>query len=117
MTDSSSGIVLFVGSDVVGRGDDRELGSLLMQKFLHTVAGLGTKPETVLLINNGVRLVAADSPVLGELKALEKQGADVLACGTCLARFHLTDKVAVGKVTDMYVIADTLMKAAKVVTV
>jgi selenium metabolism protein YedF len=113
---SDTGIALFIGSDVLGRGDDYQLGSLLMQKFLHTVGSLTTRPETILLINNGVKLVTEDSPVLGELRQLESQGIEILACGTCLSRFQLTDKVAVGRVSDMYTIADTLLKAEKVVS-
>ena len=108
--------VLFIGSDVIGRGDDSQLGALLMQKFLHTVGGLTPKPETILLINNGVKLIAEDSLVTGELRQLETQGVEILACGTCLSRFQLTDKVKVGKVTDMYTIADTMFKAGKVVS-
>lgn len=85
----ATGIVLFIGSDVVGRGEDHQLGSLLMEKFLHTVAGLTQKPETILLINNGVKLTAEESLVVGELQQLEAQGVEILACGTCLQRFQL----------------------------
>jgi selenium metabolism protein YedF len=111
----ATGTVLFVSSDVLGRGEDHQLGSLLIQKFLHTLGGLTSKPETILLINNGVKLVAEDSPVLGELRQLENQGIDILACGTCLSRFQLTDKVRVGLVSDMYTITDTLLKAKRII--
>ncbi len=113
---SATKIVLFIGSDVIGRGDDHQLGSLLMEKFLHTVGALPQKPETILMINNGVKLVAEDSPALGELKQLESQGIEIMACGTCLQRFQLAEKVKVGKITDMYTIADLLLKAGKVVS-
>ena len=112
---SSTGIVLFIASDILGRGDNLELGSLLMQSFLHTVGGLRVRPETTIFINSGVRLVTSDSPVLGELRQLESQGLEILACGTCLSRLQLTDKVAVGQVSNMYTIADTLLRAKKVV--
>src|SRR3989338_1513109 len=112
---SASNIALFIGSDVLGRGEDHQLGALLMEKFLHTVGGLPQKPETILLINTGVKLVAEDSLVVGELKQLEAQGVEILACGTCLQRFQLTDKVKAGKISDMYTIADTMFKAGKVV--
>ncbi len=113
---SAAGIVLFIGSDVLGRGEDYQLGSLLMQKFLHTVGGLTSRPETIILVNSGVKLVTEDSLVVGELRQLEKQGIEILACGTCLARFQLTDKVAVGRVSEMYTIASTLLKAGKTVS-
>jgi len=112
----ATGIVLFIGSDVLGRGDNYQLGSLLMQSFLHTVGGLASRPETIIFINNGVKLVTKDSLVLGELRQLEKQGIEILACGTCLSRLQLTDKVAVGQVSNMYTIADTLLKAEKIIS-
>jgi selenium metabolism protein YedF len=113
---SATRTVLFLGSDVVGRGDDYQLGSLLMQKFLHTLGGLKSRPETIVLINTGVKLVVGDSLVLGQLRQLESQGIEILACGTCLSRFQLTDKVAVGRVSDMYTIAQTLLEAEKIIS-
>jgi selenium metabolism protein YedF len=113
---SATGIVLFIPSEVLGRGDNQQLGSLLMQSFLHTMGGLTSRPETIILINNGVKLVANDSLVIGELRQLESQGIEILACGTCLSRLQLLDKVAVGQVSNMYTIADTLLRAEKVVS-
>ena len=49
-----TGTVLFIGSDILGRGGNRELGSLLMQGFLHTLSGLRSRPETIVLLNDGV---------------------------------------------------------------
>jgi len=112
---STTGIVLFIGSDVLGRGDD-QLGNLLMQKFLHTLAGLTSRPETILLVNSGVKLVIKGSLTAGELGKLEEQGIEIRACGTCLSHFQLTDKVAVGQVSDMYTIADTLLRAEKIIS-
>jgi selenium metabolism protein YedF len=111
----ASGTVLFIGSDILGRGDDKSLGSLLLEKFLNTLGALTTKPETIIFMNDGVKLVAEGSPVLGELGKLEAIGIELLACGTCLSRFQLTDKVAVGRVSDMYTLADTMLKAARVI--
>ena len=107
--------MLFIASDVLGRGRNRSLGSLLMQKLLHTVAALTTKPETIVFMNDGVKLVSEGSVALGELKKLESVGIEILACGTCLSRFKLVDKVVVGRISDMYTLADTLFKADKVI--
>lgn len=111
----TTGIVLFIASDVLGR-DDQQLGSYLMKSFLDTLGGLTSRPETIIFINNGAKLVTKDSPVLGELLQLEDLGVEILACGTCLSRFELSAKVAVGKVSNMYNIADTLLRAAKIVS-
>ncbi len=112
----ATGIVLFLGSSIIGRGENEALGNLLMQSFLHTVGGFEGRPDTILLMNSGVKLVTEDSLVLGELKQLENSGADILACGTCLARFELTDKVAVGKISNMHEITGKLLRAKRVIS-
>ena len=112
----ANGIVLFIASDILGRGDNQQLGSLLMQSFLHTVGGLRVRPETIVLMNNGVKLGINGSLVLGELRRLESQGIEILACGTCLSRLQLTDKLAVGQISNMYAIADILLKSNKIVS-
>ena len=114
---AQSDVVVFLGSDIVGRGEDRQLGALLMQKYLHTTSGHRIKPKSILLMNDGVKMVAKNSPVLEELKLLSGQGIDILACGTCLERFGLTDQVAVGKVSNMYDITDAMLKASKVISI
>jgi len=113
---SATGTVLFLGSDVIGRGENHQLGSLLMQSFLHTIRGLASRPETIVLMNNGVKLVTEDSLAVNELRQLENEGVAIIACGTCLSRLQLTDKVAVGQVSNMYTIADTLLKAEKIIS-
>jgi len=112
---AASGVVLFIASDILGRGDNVELGSLLMHSFLNTLAALTSRPESIIFMNNGVKLVTESSAVLGEIKQLEGQGIEILACGTCLSRLELMDKIAVGQVSNMYTLADTLLKAKKVV--
>ena len=67
-------------------------------------------------MNNGVKLATDDSLVLGELRQLESQGIEILACGTCLSRLELTDKLAIGQISNMYTIADILLKANKIVS-
>jgi selenium metabolism protein YedF len=112
----SGGTVIFLGSDIIGRGDNRQLGSLLMQKFLHTIAGMHSGVHAILLMNDGVKLAVQDSHVLGELKQLEDRGVEVLACGTCLARLELTDKIAAGKVSSMDEITGKMLQADKVIS-
>jgi selenium metabolism protein YedF len=109
------GFVMFVAGDGLGRGDE-DLGSLLMDRFLHEVGGASTMPERVIFMNSGVKLVADDSPVLDQLRHLEKTGIEIVACGTCLERYGLIDRVAVGEKTDMRTIAATLTQADKILS-
>jgi selenium metabolism protein YedF len=111
-----TGTVLFIASEFLGRGDNEQLGSILMQKFLHTLGSFKSRPETLILVNTGVKLATNDSLVVEELRRLEHEGMEILACGTCLMHLQLTDKVGVGQVSDMYTIADKLLRAEKIVS-
>jgi len=113
---AATGTVLFIASEFLGRGDNQQLGSLLMQKFLHTLGSLKSRPETIILVNTGVKLATSDSLVVEELLRLEQQGAEVLACGTCLTHLELMGKLGAGQVSDMYTIADKLLRAEKIVS-
>jgi selenium metabolism protein YedF len=116
LTPATAGIVVFISSDIIGRGENIALGNLLMQSYLHTLVGLNIKPETIIFMNNGVKLVTVDSPVLADLKELDKQGIELIACGTCLSRLELMEKVGIGKVSNMYTITETMFRASKVVS-
>lgn len=107
-------LVLAVSSDVMGRGDD-ELGHILIRSFFHTLTEAETQPQLLILFNTGVRLACQGSAVLDDLRALEAAGVDILACGTCLGHFGLKEALAVGRVSNMYDIAETMLGAGKVI--
>ena len=109
--------VVLVASDQLGRGGSSELGILLMHSFLNTLGSFSSQPSGILFINAGVRLVTEDSYAVGELKQLEARGVDILACGTCLSRLGLADRVAVGSVSNMYDITSAMLSADKVISV
>jgi selenium metabolism protein YedF len=107
-------LVVLIPSDGMGRGDE-ELGGILMRSFLHALNEVEPLPNTIILINSGVKLTAEGSVVLEDLRALQHRGVEILACGTCLDFFGLKDKIAVGHISNMYSIAETLLGAGKVV--
>jgi len=51
------------------------------------------------------------------VRALDEAGVELLACVTCLEFYALTEKMAVGHVSNMREIVQRLMGASKVVTV
>ena len=108
-------LVVLLGADTMGRGPE-ELGGILIRSFLHTLGEVSPCPEVLILVNSGVRLAVEGSPVLDDLRALAGRGVQILACGTCLGYFELKDRVAVGTVSNMYTIAETLLGASKVVS-
>ncbi|MGI6535854.1 MAG: sulfurtransferase-like selenium metabolism protein YedF [Eggerthellaceae bacterium] len=102
--------VVVISSQCMGTGDD-ELGAKLMKAFVFSLTQMDTLPDTILLYNGGAHLSCAGSPVLDDLKALADAGVEVLTCGTCLAHYGITDQLAVGDVTNMYVIVEKQLKA------
>ena len=72
-------------------------------------------PKTILFYNGGASLTCEGSPMLEDLKTLEAEGVEILTCGTCLNFYGLTEKLAVGGVTNMYVIAEKMLGAGNVV--
>lgn len=108
-------ILVLVGADRVGRGDDA-LGSKLMANFLATLPELGRNLWTLVLVNAGVKLAVAGSPVLESLARLAALGVQVLVCGTCLQHFGLLEQKAVGETTNMLDIVTHLQVADKVIT-
>ena len=72
-------------------------------------------PRTILFYNGGASLSCEGSPLLEDLRELEAQGVEILTCGTCLNFYGLTDKLAVGSVTNMYSIVETLLAASSVI--
>jgi len=100
---------VFLSSRTIGRGDD-ELGALLMRGFLYTLTESETVPQRVLLMNSGVTLAAEGSEHLENLRRLVDLGVEILACGTCLEFYKLTDQLAVGRVSNMQEIAEFLLQ-------
>ena len=49
------------------------------------------------------------------LSQMEEEGVEILTCGTCLKHYGLMEKLMVGKVTDMYTIAERMTGADKVI--
>lgn len=107
-------VVIFVSSDRFGAGDEK-LGRILMSAFIKTLNDLATRPHQILFANSGVRLTTEGSDLIDALRVLEEQGAEILSCGTCLDYYGLLDSLRVGKTTNMYEIATSLVEADRIV--
>jgi len=105
--------VLQLAASTMGQGDE-DLGALLLRGFLKTLLGVAPLPDRIVCYNGGVRLCCEGSTSLGELRALEARGVEILACGTCLNFYGLSGALAVGRVTDMLEIASILAAAGHV---
>jgi selenium metabolism protein YedF len=114
-TASIGPVVVVIPSDQMGRGEE-ELGRVLIRAFLHTLSE-SERPDTMIFFNTGVKLTVGGAEVLEDLQTMEQEGVQILICGTCLDYFGLKDKIAVGQVSNMYTIAETMLAANRLVTV
>ena len=112
--DARTDTVVVIASDKMGEGAE-ELGKTLLKAFIFSLTQQDKLPKTILLYNGGAHLTCEGSPMLDDLKALEAEGVEILTCGTCLNFYGLTEKLAVGGVTNMYVIAEKMLNAGNVV--
>ena len=112
--DSRTNTVVVISSDRMGHGND-ELGKVLMKGFIYAVSQLDKLPKTILFYNGGATIPVEDSVSLEDLKNMEAQGVEIMTCGTCLDYYNLKDKLAVGTVTNMYSIVETINNAGKII--
>ncbi len=106
--------VICIKNDKMGFGPD-ELGSILIKGFINTIKEIKPLPEKIIFYNTGVNLTVKDSQVINSLKELEEMGMTILVCGTCADYFNIKKKVAVGTISNMYDITESLTKASKVI--
>ncbi len=106
--------VVVLSSRYMGTGEEK-LGGALMKGFIYALTNLDRLPDTILAYNGGAFLTTEGSDSLEDLKALEKAGVEIKTCGTCLDFYGLKEKLAVGSVTNMYDIVETLSGAGKLI--
>ena len=108
------GTVVAVGSDRMGEGSG-ELGHILIKSFIFALTQLDDLPDKILFYNGGAKLTVEGSESLEDLRTLEEQGVEIMTCGTCLDYYGIKDKLAIGGVTNMYSIVETLQSAMSVI--
>jgi selenium metabolism protein YedF len=102
--------VIFITSETMGSGDE-ELGRLLLKNYLITLTEMTDLPESIFLVNAGVKLVCAGSELLEVFDKIGCLGVDIAACGLCLEFYRLNESQNVGRATNMLEIASALQSA------
>lgn len=105
-----------ITADTIGRGD-AVLGAKLMVNFCATLPELGDSLWRIILLNGGVKLSVADSPVIDSLRTLAAGGVSILVCGTCLDHYGLLERKAIGETTNMLDVVTSLALADKVIQI
>ena len=112
--DQRGDLVIAVGSNCMGSGDDA-LGATLMKGYLYAVSQQEQLPKTILFYNGGAKLTVEGAVSVEDLKNMEAQGVEILTCGTCLDFYGLKEKLAVGGATNMYDIVERMENAAQII--
>ena len=110
----SSAYVVVVSSEKMGEGDP-QLGTILMKGFLNALNEQPVLPTHVIFYNSGAKLVTHDSGVTGSLQALEESGVEILVCGACVDFYDLKSRLAVGSISNMFTITETMAKTGHIV--
>ena len=106
-------VVAVLASDRMGGGND-ELGGVLMKAFLYALSQQERLPDAILCYNGGAKLTCEGSESLEDLRTMAARGVEILTCGTCLNFYGISEKLAVGEVTNMYVIVEKLSGADRI---
>jgi len=109
------GLVVAIGRNTMGEGAE-ELGKVLIKGFIYALSELPNPPEFLIFFNSGAYLTSENANTIADLKFLEANGTKILTCGSCINYYGLKTP-AVGEITDMYGIAETLTSAASVVNI
>lgn len=106
--------LLYLNSDEMGRGD-AALGRKLLLSFLRELAASDVPVDVVGCVNGGAVLTQAGAEALPSLRALEKRGARIATCGTCLDHLGIRDTLAIGEVGSMDVTVAVMGSADRVI--
>lgn len=105
---------LYLCSDQMGTGEP-DLGRKLMSLFLEKLAQSDVKVDLIGCTNSGVYLTTEGSNVAESLRKLEKKGATIATCGTCLDHMNRRGKLLIGQVGTMDMTIQVMATADKII--
>jgi selenium metabolism protein YedF len=105
--------VVLMAKDRIGEGS-AELGEALAGAMINTLKVMEPLPQKIIFMNSGIHLVTNGSRMINDLKLLQEKGVDMLVCGACLDYFGKIDELAVGRISNMLDILQTMKDAGKV---
>lgn len=99
--------IVVISSDGMGEGD-KAFSQTLLDNFIYTLTEQENKPVKMIFYNHGVKKTVKGSTALEDIRKLESQGVTVESCGLCLKNYGLDGDLAVGSITNMYSIAESM---------
>ncbi|MCK4548183.1 MAG: sulfurtransferase-like selenium metabolism protein YedF [Candidatus Eisenbacteria sp.] len=105
---------LYLNSDKMGQGDP-ELGNKLMGIFLEELAKSDLRIDLIGCVNSGMNLTTKGSGVISSLRELEKRGARIATCGTCLDFHNKREDLLIGEIGNMEQTVQVMAEADKII--
>ena len=109
--------VILVTRYGMGHSQLADLPLKLIEKYFNLLLQGNELPKAICFYTDGVKLTVAGSPVLDQLKELERKGVRLIICSTCLEAMDWQRSVEVGVVGGMPDIMEAQTKADKVITI
>jgi selenium metabolism protein YedF len=106
-------MLLLIQSSVLGDGEP-DLGEKLLRAFLTQLLESGSVPARIICMNSGIFLTTEASPVEDLMRQFESRGSEILSCGTCLDYYKRSDRLVIGKPTNMRDTVNALLTFRKV---
>ncbi|MGI5825441.1 MAG: sulfurtransferase-like selenium metabolism protein YedF [Bacillota bacterium] len=116
LTGRNDNLVIAVTSDCFGVGND-DLGATLMKSYLFALTEADKLPQTLIFVNKGVTLACEGSACLDAIQALADAGVEIMACGACLNFYGLTEALAIGTISNMYMIVNKMNNATNTIKI
>jgi hypothetical protein len=108
-------IVILLRSRHIGTGDEKYSEELL-HKFVFALTKILPKPKMIISLNEAVKLMNEDSPVLESLRILEKQGVKIYVSSSCAEFYKFSETIKIGTLIDIYDICSYLLNSSKVIS-
>jgi selenium metabolism protein YedF len=94
-----------------------ELGEALMKAFLGVTAKRDPAPKILALMNGAVLMALPEASESETLREILARGTEILVCGTCTKQFGVTERVCVGRISNMFEIVEAVFDTPKPVVV
>lgn len=116
-TATGGSYVVVIKSNSMGSDEDNSssLGKILMRGFINSLASQDHLPKTIIMYNSGVLTAATGADTVDSLVGMAARGVDIILCGVCVDYYHIKDKLAVGRVSNMMEITKITTSAESVV--
>jgi sulfur relay (sulfurtransferase) complex TusBCD TusD component (DsrE family) len=109
-------LLLIVTRDGMGSGPV-ELQTVLVINFFKTLLKENLTPRNIFFYADGVKLNTTGSEIEDELFELEKRGASLVTCTTCLNFYDLASQLATGKKGSMADLVRLMSSSEKVISI